>query len=61
MSSPSTLSLARNGWPVPSTVGEAGSMTSSDLWDAEAAERYDETSAHMFAPDVLDPAVCGAG
>ena len=32
-------------------------MTSSDLWDAETAERYDETSAFMFAPEVLDPAV----
>ncbi len=32
-------------------------MTSSDLWDAEMAEHYDETSAFMFAPDVLDPAV----
>lgn len=32
-------------------------MTSSDLWDAETAARYDESSAHMFAPDVLDPAV----
>ena len=32
-------------------------MTSSDLWDAETAERYDETSAFMFAPDVLAPAV----
>ncbi|WP_114423586.1 class I SAM-dependent DNA methyltransferase [Nocardioides houyundeii] len=32
-------------------------MTSSDLWDAETAERYDESSAFMFAPDVLDPAV----
>jgi SAM-dependent methyltransferase len=32
-------------------------MTTSDLWDADAAERYDETSAFMFAPDVLDPAV----
>ena len=32
-------------------------MTSSDLWDAETAARYDETSAFMFAPDVLDPAV----
>ena len=38
-------------------MGEAGSMTSSDLWDAETAERYDETSAFMFAPDVLEPAV----
>ena len=32
-------------------------MTSSDLWDAEDAERYDETSAFMFAPEVLDPCV----
>lgn len=32
-------------------------MTSSDLWDAETAARYDETSAEMFAPRVLDPAV----
>ena len=32
-------------------------MTSSDLWDAETADRYDETSAFMFAPEVLDPAV----
>lgn len=32
-------------------------MVSSDLWDAESAERYDETSAFMFEPEVLDPAV----
>ena len=32
-------------------------MTSSDLWDAETAEHYDESSAFMFAPDVLEPAV----
>jgi len=32
-------------------------MTSSDLWDSETAERYDEASAFMFAADVLDPAV----
>jgi SAM-dependent methyltransferase len=32
-------------------------MTSSDLWDAATAERYDEASAFMFAPEVLDPAV----
>ncbi len=32
-------------------------MTSSDLWDEATAERYDESSAPMFAPDVLDPAV----
>lgn len=32
-------------------------MTSSDLWDDDTAERYDELSAEMFAPEVLDPAV----
>ena len=32
-------------------------MTSSDLWDEETAASYDETSAFMFTPEVLDPAV----
>lgn len=32
-------------------------MTSSDLWDAETATRYDDSSAYMFAPDVLEPTV----
>ncbi|MEV0457369.1 class I SAM-dependent DNA methyltransferase [Catellatospora methionotrophica] len=32
-------------------------MTSSDLWDEDTAARYDDVSAEMFAPDVLDPAV----
>ena len=32
-------------------------MTSSDLWDEETAERYEESSAAMFAPEVLDPTV----
>jgi SAM-dependent methyltransferase len=32
-------------------------VTSSDLWDEETAEGYDETSAEMFASEVLDPAV----
>ncbi|HEU4567280.1 MAG TPA: class I SAM-dependent methyltransferase [Marmoricola sp.] len=32
-------------------------MTSSDLWDRETAERYDEESAAMFSPAVLDPVV----
>jgi SAM-dependent methyltransferase len=38
-------------------MGEAGSVTSSDLWDAETAEQYDEASAFMFEPEVLEPAV----
>jgi SAM-dependent methyltransferase len=32
-------------------------MSSSDVWDVATAERYDETSAFMFDPEVLDPAV----
>lgn len=32
-------------------------MTSSDVWDVQAAEHYDQTSAFMFEPSVLDPAV----
>ncbi len=32
-------------------------MTSSDYWGTAIAERYDETSAFMFEPAVLDPAV----
>lgn len=32
-------------------------MTSSDLWDAETAQRYEADSAHMYDPAVLDPAV----
>lgn len=39
------------------TEPNAVAMTSSDLWDAETAERYDDSSAFMFVPDVLDPAV----
>ena len=39
------------------TAGETDAVTSSDVWDAETAERYDEASAFMFASDVLDPAV----
>ncbi len=30
-------------------------MTSSDLWDAETAARYDESSAVSCTPEVLDP------
>lgn len=32
-------------------------MGSSEVWGAETARRYDEDSAEMFAPEVLDPAV----
>jgi SAM-dependent methyltransferase len=32
-------------------------MTSSDLWDEETAQRYDDIAAESFAPEILDPAV----
>ena len=32
-------------------------VVSSDVWGEDAARDYDETSAGMFAPEVLDPAV----
>ncbi|HET9129251.1 MAG TPA: class I SAM-dependent methyltransferase [Propionibacteriaceae bacterium] len=32
-------------------------MTSSDLWDADTARRYDDASSAMFSPAVLGPTV----
>lgn len=32
-------------------------MTSSEVWDEEAAEHYDEDAAEKFAPEVLGPTV----
>src|SRR3954469_13532656 len=32
-------------------------MSTADLWDEAAAQRYDEASAFMFAPEVLGPTV----
>jgi SAM-dependent methyltransferase len=32
-------------------------MSSSDLWDADTAERYDAESSFMFTPEVVTPAV----
>lgn len=49
--------LHENRWSAGDMMGKAASMSSSDLWDAETAAGYDESSAFMFAPDVLDPAV----
>lgn len=36
---------------------QSAAVSSSDLWGVETAEGYDEASAFMFAPEVLDPAV----
>src|SRR5690606_24034023 len=35
----------------------AGAMTNSQVWDEEAARRYDETTADLFSPEVLGPTV----
>jgi SAM-dependent methyltransferase len=32
-------------------------VTTSDLWDDQTAEAYDQDSAEMFAPEVLEPAL----
>lgn len=32
-------------------------MTSSDLWDADTARRYDDLSSPMFSSEILDPTV----
>lgn len=32
-------------------------MTSSDVWDADTASRYDDASSSMFDPEVLEPTV----
>ena len=54
---------AERGRPLDNSVephparGRGWRDDESDLWDAETAARYDETSAFMFAPEVLDPAV----
>lgn len=32
-------------------------VTSSEIWDADTASRYDEEAAEMFAPEVLGPTV----
>lgn len=41
-------------------LGRAGTVegvTSSDVWDAATAERYDDPSSPMFSPEVLGPTV----
>lgn len=38
-------------------AGIVGVMTSSDLWDAGAASRYDDSTSPMFSREVLDPTI----
>lgn len=37
--------------------GTVQGVTSSDLWDAATASRYDDPSSPTFSPEVLDPTV----
>jgi SAM-dependent methyltransferase len=37
--------------------GTLRDVTSSDVWDEETAQRYDETAAEKFGPEVLGPTV----
>jgi hypothetical protein len=46
-----------NRWPRRVGTPRLPLVSTSDVWDAATAARYDEESAYMFAPDVLDPAV----
>ena len=39
------------------TAGTVEGVTSSDLWDAATASRYDDPSSPMFSPEVLGPTV----
>lgn len=41
----------------PTPREHAAGVSSSDVWDEATAAEYDRTSAHMFDPEVLDPAV----
>jgi hypothetical protein len=36
---------------------KAGLMRQDEIWDTEAAQRYDTPGSGRFAPEVLDPAV----
>ena len=40
-------------------VGQRGDMSSSDYWTADTAQTYDESSANMFEPEVLDHVLQG--
>lgn len=39
---------------VQASPGSVGHVTSSDLWDADTAARYDDSSSPMFSAEVLD-------
>src|SRR5687768_10340145 len=38
-------------------MASVGGMEQEDIWDADAARRYDTPGTGMFAPEVLGPAV----
>src|SRR5262249_28273275 len=53
-----TISLPHNPLDVLGrTLTSLGAMRQEDIWDREAAQRYDTPGTGMFAPEVLGPAV----
>ena len=44
-------------WTAVADAPDSAPMRQEDIWDKEAAERYDTPGTGMFAPDVLEPAV----
>lgn len=43
--------------PCKATGARLGTVTTSDVWGQEEAERYDTSQTGMYAPDVLNPTV----
>src|SRR5215470_16465530 len=59
-SAASALALIRARKPldgVGCALTSSGAMRQEDIWDHEAALRYDTPGTGMFAPEVLGPAV----
>lgn len=56
---PTVAGCSRRGAEIPSTPhpqpGTLRPVTSSEVWDEEAAERYESDCPHLFAPEVLNP------
>jgi SAM-dependent methyltransferase len=47
----------QNHWTVGTGVVIVGGMRQDEIWDVDAAQRYDTPGTGMFAPEVLGPTV----
>jgi SAM-dependent methyltransferase len=54
---PTTSDAPRNASFTGSLCGSVGVVEHADIWDEEAARRYDTPGVGMFAPEVLGPTV----